>query len=281
MHRNGVPVCEGSSKGLRGRILSRGPVEGTGEQRPKHGAAVVLVEQCERLRRPTVTPCPRPGLPCAACSRRARRRVLASAVRIPATRQQIWVDPRSRWSPSGQALPARGLMAHGPGWRGRPATTAGSAGAGRSGSTRDGWALNDYGGPPSWLEGQHALITEQTAEAALAFSCLRRSTMAPWFPVSRIVDSEFEQVFDRLLWWDLARPGPGPADRGTAAAVRGAARPRPDHRPRAGHQRRALPAGGRHQGLEPHAAGAAAPAQRLWSGPWRLPRPPPPTSPRP
>jgi len=51
MHRDRSPVREGAGKGLRGRILSRGPVQGAGEQGPKHGAAVVLVEQHERLRR--------------------------------------------------------------------------------------------------------------------------------------------------------------------------------------------------------------------------------------
>jgi hypothetical protein len=53
---------------------------------------------------------------------------------------------------------------------------------------------------------------------------------------------------------DLARPGLGPADRGAAGAVRGAARRRPGHHPRGGRQRRALPPRRRHQALEPDAA---------------------------
>jgi hypothetical protein len=59
-----------------------------------------------------------------------------------------------------------------------------------------------------------------------------------------------------VIWpgGDLARPRLGPADRGAARAVRGAARRRPGHRPQAGRQRRALPPRRRHQHLEPHAA---------------------------
>jgi hypothetical protein len=53
---------------------------------------------------------------------------------------------------------------------------------------------------------------------------------------------------------DLARPGPGPADRSAAGPVRGAARRRLGHRPRGSRQGRALPPRGRHQDLEPHAA---------------------------
>jgi hypothetical protein len=59
-----------------------------------------------------------------------------------------------------------------------------------------------------------------------------------------------------IVWFggDLARPGRGPADRGAAGAVRGAARRRPGHRPRAGRHGRAVPPRRRHPDLEPHAA---------------------------
>jgi hypothetical protein len=50
-------------------------------------------------------------------------------------------------------------------------------GAGRAGSTRDGEAFNNHGGPPSWLEGQRVLITEETPEAALAFSARLRDEL--------------------------------------------------------------------------------------------------------
>jgi hypothetical protein len=73
---------------------------------------------------------------------------------------------------------------------------------------------------------------------------------------------------------DLARPGSGSADRGAAGAVRGAARRRPGHRPRAGRQARAVHPGRRYQDLEPHAAGTAAPARGVRPASRRLPRPP-------
>jgi hypothetical protein len=72
---------------------------------------------------------------------------------------------------------------------------------------------------------------------------------------------------------DLARPGSGPADRGAAGAVRGAARRRPGHRRRGGRQRRAICPRGRHQGLEPDAAGAATMAGAVRAAARRLPRP--------
>ena len=59
-------------------------------------------------------------------------------------------------------------LARSPGKNGRV------GGAGRAGSTRDGEAFNNHGGPPSWLEGQRVLITEETPEAALAFSARLR-----------------------------------------------------------------------------------------------------------
>jgi len=64
------------------------------------------------------------------------------------------------------------------------------------------------------------------------------------------------------------------ADRGAAGAVRGAARRRPGHHLWGGRQRRALPPCRRHQHLEPHAAGAPAPARGVPPAPRRLPRPP-------
>jgi hypothetical protein len=79
-----------------------------------------------------------------------------------------------------------------------------------------------------------------------------------------------------ITWFggDLARPGPGVADRGAAGAVRGAAWRRPGHHPRGGRQRRAVPPCRRHQDLEPDAAGTPAPARGLRPTPRRLPRPP-------
>jgi hypothetical protein len=76
-----------------------------------------------------------------------------------------------------------------------------------------------------------------------------------------------------ILWFggDLARPGPGPADRGAAGAVRGAARRRPGNDSRGGRQRRALSPRRRHQDLEPHAARAPAPARGLRAAARRLP----------
>jgi hypothetical protein len=74
------------------------------------------------------------------------------------------------------------------------------------------------------------------------------------------------------LGGDLA--GPGPADRSAAAAVRGAARRRPDHHPRSGRQRRTLHLRRQHQDLEPDAAGAPAPARAVRPPARRLPRPP-------
>jgi hypothetical protein len=73
---------------------------------------------------------------------------------------------------------------------------------------------------------------------------------------------------------DLARPGSGPADRGAAAAVRGAARRRPGHHPRGGRQGRAVCSRRRDQDLEPDAAGTPAPARSVRPAARRLPRPP-------
>jgi hypothetical protein len=77
----------------------------------------------------------------------------------------------------------------------------------------------------------------------------------------------------RFLRWGLARPGAGPADRGAAGAVCRAARRRPGNRPRAGRRRGTVRSRGRHQGLEPDAAGAAAPAGGVRHAAGRLPRP--------
>jgi hypothetical protein len=85
--------------------------------------------------------------------------------------------------------------------------------------------------------------------------------------------STLELVFDRWFGGDLARPGLGPADRGAAGAVRGAARRRSRHRPRAGRQGRAVPLRRRHQDLEPDAAGTPAPARGVRPAAGRLPRP--------
>jgi hypothetical protein len=82
--------------------------------------------------------------------------------------------------------------------------------------------------------------------------------------------------FCSICWssGDLARPGCGPADRGAAGAVRGAARRRPGHPPPAGRRGRAVPPRRRHQDLEPHAARAAVPARGVPPTLRRLPRPP-------
>ena len=58
------------------------------------------------------------------------------------------------------------------------------------------------------------------------------------------------------------------------SGVRGTARRRPGHRPRAGRQGRALPPRRRRQDLEPHPARATVPTRGLWPAPRRLPRPP-------
>ncbi len=71
----------------------------------------------------------------------------------------------------------------------------------------------------------------------------------------------------------MARPGCGPADRGAARPLRGAARRRPGHNPRSGRQHRAVHPGGRHEGLEPDAAGAAAAAGGVRAAAGRLHRP--------
>jgi hypothetical protein len=72
---------------------------------------------------------------------------------------------------------------------------------------------------------------------------------------------------------DLARPGPGPADRGAAGAVRGAARRRPGYHRCGGGQRRALPPCRWHQDLEPDAAGRPAPTSGIRPAARWLPRP--------
>jgi hypothetical protein len=81
----------------------------------------------------------------------------------------------------------------------------------------------------------------------------------------------------------LARPGAGPADRGAAGAVRGAARRRPGQPQRGRGQGRALPPRRRHQDLEPHAAGTPAAATGVWAAAatWTAaePRPPMPSQP--
>jgi hypothetical protein len=103
-----------------------------------------------------------------------------------------------------------------------------------------------------------------------------RPTQALSCPVGlRRVPDPFSNLCS-IAWFggDLARPGRGPADRGTAGAMRGAAWRRPGNDSRGGRQRRALPPRGRHQDLEPHAARAPAPAGGVPSTPGRLPRPP-------
>src|SRR5512132_510102 len=71
------------------------------------------------------------------------------------------------------------------------------------------------------------------------------SSLAEWFSNMR-----------SITWFggDLARPELGPADRSAAGAMRGAARRRAGHRPRAGRQGRAVHPRRRHQDLEPDAA---------------------------
>jgi hypothetical protein len=66
--------------------------------------------------------------------------------------------------------------------------------------------------------------------------------------------AEAVAYLDEHVGGDLARPGPGPADRGTARSVCRATRRRSGHRPRSGRQRRALRPCRRRQGVEPHAA---------------------------
>src|SRR6266700_2301445 len=66
------------------------------------------------------------------------------------------------------------------------------------------------------------------------------------------------------------RPVPHPTDRGATGAVRRVAWHRPGRHPRGGGHRRALSPRRRRQGLESHAAGAAAATQGLWPAPRRL-----------
>jgi hypothetical protein len=97
---------------------------------------------------------------------------------------------------------------------------------------------------------------------------------APPVAVSSIPDSRPNRSSIAYLGGDLARPGLGPADRGTTAAVRGAARRQLGYHSGGGRQRRALHLRRRHQGLEPDAAGAPAPARAVPPPARRLPRPP-------
>ena len=46
-----IPMGQGPGEGLGGGVLGRGPVKGASQQRPEDWAAVVLVEQPERLQR--------------------------------------------------------------------------------------------------------------------------------------------------------------------------------------------------------------------------------------
>lgn len=46
-----IPVRQGPGEGLGGGVLGRGPVEGASQQGAEDRAAVVLVEQPERLQR--------------------------------------------------------------------------------------------------------------------------------------------------------------------------------------------------------------------------------------
>jgi hypothetical protein len=91
--------------------------------------------------------------------------------------------------------------------------------------------------------------------------------------VGSILDSVPNACSIRCSGGDLARPGPGPADGGAAAAVRGAARRRPGHHLCGGRQRRALCPCRRHQDLEPDATGTPAPTRGIRPTARRLPRP--------
>jgi hypothetical protein len=86
---------------------------------------------------------------------------------------------RARWSPSGRALHAWGLMAHGPEWWRSPGTYGEVAGPGRrihprrigvQRSRRTTFMARS----PAWM------ITKETPEAALAFRRTCRSTVAHW-----------------------------------------------------------------------------------------------------
>ena len=103
-------------------------------------------------------------------------------------------------------------------------------------------------------------------------------TVAMWPTVHRAaVSKNADSVSNRcsiiFLGGDLARPGAGPADRGAAGALRGAARRRPGHHLCGGSQRPALPLRRRHQDLEPDAAGTPAPTRGLPPAARRIPRP--------
>jgi hypothetical protein len=77
----------------------------------------------------------------------------------------------------------------------------------------------------------------------------------------------------RCFGGDLARLGVGPTARGSARAVRAAARRRPRYPPRFGRRGRALPPRRRDQDLEPDAVGAPAPPRGVRPAPRWLPRP--------
>jgi hypothetical protein len=91
--------------------------------------------------------------------------------------------------------------------------------------------------------------------------------------VGSIPDPTSNECSVICLGGDLARPGPGPADRGAAGAVRGAARRRPGHRPRGSGQRRALRPVGRPAGLVAIAARAEVAAGGVRQAAGRLHRP--------
>jgi hypothetical protein len=65
-----------------------------------------------------------------------------------------------------------------------------------------------------------------------------QAVSGPTVGLGSVLDSRSNLCSIPWIGGDLARPGPGPADRGTAGAVRGAAWRRPGHRARAGRQGR-------------------------------------------
>jgi hypothetical protein len=114
-------------------------------------------------------------------------------------------------------------------------------------------------------------------EAHRRDNSLLRSPLCPAarpVAVSSIPDAPSNMSSIGCIGGDLARPRPGPADRGAAAAVRAAARHRLGHHPGRGRRRRALPPRRRHQDLEPDAAGTPAPTGGVRPAARRAPRPP-------
>ena len=92
---------------------------------------------------------------------------------------------------------------------------------------------------PSWRLARGSLSRRAGGQLTILSECPDRISVAALGVVS--IRDAISNLCS-ILWscGDLAGSGPGPADRGAAAAVRGAARRRPGNDPGGGRQRRAL-----------------------------------------